>query len=74
MPQMTPEGLYGRRKMLALILRQDGLAGAFRGALDRTMRTLGVQASSARGSRPTINPAQLERSAANAPEVHIIGS
>jgi putative transposase len=41
--QMTPEGLYGRRKMLALILRQDGLAGSFRGALDRTMRTLGLQ-------------------------------
>ncbi len=32
-PKMTPEGLYGRRKMLALIRRQ--ISDASRGAVDR---------------------------------------
>ncbi len=41
--QMTPEGLYGRRKWLALLRRQHGLAGTSRGAVDRAMRTLGLQ-------------------------------
>jgi putative transposase len=41
--QMTPEGLYGRRKMLALIRRQPGFAGASRGAVDRAMRSLGLE-------------------------------
>ena len=41
--QMTPEGLYGRRKMLALIRRQPGFVGASRGAVDRAMRTLGLE-------------------------------
>ncbi len=41
--QMTPEGLYGRRKWTALLRRQDGLAGTSRGAVDRAMRTLGLE-------------------------------
>lgn len=41
--QMTPEGLYGRRKWVALLRRQAGLAGASRGAVDRAMRTLGLK-------------------------------
>ncbi len=41
--QMTPEGLYGRRKWVALLRRQPGLAGASRGAVDRAMRTLGLE-------------------------------
>ena len=40
---MTPEGLYGRRKWVALLRRQEGLAGTFRGAVDRAMRTLGLE-------------------------------
>ena len=38
---LTPEGLYGRRKMTALI-RRTTLPGASRGAVDRAMRTLGL--------------------------------
>ena len=41
--QMTPEGLYGRKKWAALLRRQDGLAGTSRGAVDRAMRTLGLK-------------------------------
>src|SRR5699024_12563734 len=41
--QMTPEGLYGRRKWVALLRRQEGLAGTSRGAVDRAMRTLGLE-------------------------------
>lgn len=41
--QMTPEGLYGRRKWVAVIRRQEGLVGASRGAVDRAMRTLGLE-------------------------------
>ena len=39
---MTPEGLYGRRKWVALLRRQEGLPGTSRGAVDRAMRTLGL--------------------------------
>lgn len=41
--QMTPEGLYGRRKWVARIRRESGLTGTSRGALDRAMRTLGLE-------------------------------
>lgn len=41
--QTTPEGQYGRRKWTALLCRQDGLAGASRGAVGRAMRTLGLE-------------------------------
>ncbi|MGP5056481.1 IS3 family transposase [Brachybacterium paraconglomeratum] len=41
--QMTPEGLYGRRKWVALLRRQPGLAGTSRGAVDRAMRALGLE-------------------------------
>lgn len=41
--QMTPEGLYGRRKWVALLRRQEGLAGTSRGAVDRAMRALGLE-------------------------------
>ena len=41
--QMPPEGLYGRRKWVALLRRQPGLAGTSRGAVDRAMRTLGLE-------------------------------
>ena len=41
--QMTPEGLYGRRKWVALLRRQKGLVGTSRGAVDRVMRTLGLE-------------------------------
>ena len=40
---MTPEGQYGRRKWVALLRRQEGLAGTSRGAVDRAMRTLGLE-------------------------------
>ena len=40
---MTPEGLYGRRKWVALLRRQAGLAATSRGAVDRAMRTLGLE-------------------------------
>ncbi|MDZ8171182.1 IS3 family transposase [Microbacterium xanthum] len=38
---LTPEGLYGRRKVTALI-RRTTIPGASRGAVDRAMRTLGL--------------------------------
>lgn len=38
---LTPEGLYGRRKMTALI-RRTMIPGASRGAVDRAMRDLGL--------------------------------
>ncbi|MDE0547660.1 IS3 family transposase [Microbacterium sp. C7(2022)] len=38
---LTPEGLYGRRKMTALI-RRTTVPAASRGAVDRAMRTLGL--------------------------------
>ena len=39
-PKLTPEGLYGRRKMTALVRRQ--LPEASAGAVDRAMRMLGL--------------------------------
>jgi transposase InsO family protein len=39
--KLTPEGLYGRRKMTALI-RRTTIPGASRGAIDRAMRSLGL--------------------------------
>ncbi len=39
--KMTPEGLYGRRKMTAL-LRRTTARGVSAGAVDRAMRTLGL--------------------------------
>jgi len=39
--QLTPEGLYGRRKMTALVRR--GLPQASPGSVDRAMRSLGLQ-------------------------------
>jgi len=39
--KMTPEGLYGRRKMTALV-RRSGLPDASRGSVDRGMRLLGL--------------------------------
>ena len=40
--KLTPEGLYGRRKMTALI-RRTGNPGASRGSIDRAMRALGLE-------------------------------
>ncbi len=40
---MTPEGLDGRRKRVVLLRRQEGFAGTSRGAVDRAMRTLGLE-------------------------------
>ena len=40
--QLAPEGLYGRRKMLALV-RRHRHPDASRGAVDRAMRLLGLQ-------------------------------
>ena len=39
----TPEGLYGRRKWVALLRRQPGLAGTSRGAVERAMHTLSLE-------------------------------
>ena len=39
--RLTPEGLYGRAKMTALVRRTN--PGATPGAVDRAMRTLGLQ-------------------------------
>lgn len=51
--RMTPEGLYGRRKMTALIKRAD--ADASPGSVDRAMRTLGLQGvRRSKGVRTTI--------------------
>ena len=40
--KLTPEGLYGRRKMTAL-LRHTTMPDVSRGAVDRAMRALGLQ-------------------------------
>lgn len=51
--RMTPEGLYGRRKMTALVRRH--LPSASPGAVDRAMRTLGLSGvRRAKGVRTTI--------------------
>ena len=52
--RMTPEGLYGRRKMTALI-RRTAIADASRGAVDRAMRLLGLSGvTRAKAIRTTI--------------------
>lgn len=52
--RLTPEGLYGRRKMTALI-RRTAIADASRGAVDRAMRALGlVGITRAKAIRTTI--------------------
>lgn len=52
--RMTPEGLYGRKKMTALI-RRTAIADASRGAVDRAMRSLGLSGiTRAKGIRTTI--------------------
>lgn len=40
--KMTPEGLYGRRKMTAYVCRRHHLPEASWGAVDRAMRILGL--------------------------------
>ena len=52
--RMTPEGLYGRKKMTALI-RRTAIGDASRGAVDRAMRALGlVGITRAKAIRTTI--------------------
>ncbi|WBL20288.1 IS3 family transposase [Citricoccus sp. NR2] len=52
--RMTPEGLYGRKKMTALI-RRTALPDASRGAVDRAMRALGLSGvTRAKAIRTTI--------------------
>lgn len=41
--RMTPEGLYGRGKWVALLSRQAGLAATSRYPVDRAMRSLGLK-------------------------------
>ena len=53
---MTPEGLYGRRKWVALLRRQEGLAGTSRGAVDRAIRTLGLEGIRRAKKLRTTNP------------------
>ena len=51
--RLTPEGLYGRRKMLVLVRRT--MPEASRGSVDRAMRSLGLQGvRRAKGIRTTI--------------------
>ncbi len=51
--RLTPEGLYGRRKMTALVRRR--LPEASPGSVDRAMRTLGLQGiRRSKGIRTTI--------------------
>ncbi|TRY17221.1 DDE-type integrase/transposase/recombinase [Tessaracoccus rhinocerotis] len=53
--QMTPEGLYGRRKMTALVRRQPGFAEASAGSVDRAMTALGLSGvRRGKGIRTTI--------------------
>ena len=52
--KLTPEGLYGRRKMTAY-LRRTAMPGASAGSVDRAMRTLGlVGVRRDKGTRTTI--------------------
>ncbi|WP_145981319.1 MULTISPECIES: IS3 family transposase [unclassified Pseudonocardia] len=62
-PVLAPEGLYGRRKMLALI-RRTVLPEAGFGAVDRAMRSVGL-AGVVRGKRPrtTIPDSTAQRAA-----------
>jgi putative transposase len=58
--RLTPEGLYGRRKMTALVRRT--LPDASRGAVDRAMRSLGLMGVvRAKGVRTTIPAADGRR-------------
>ena len=51
--RMTPEGLYGRRKMTAIV--QRSLPDASPGSVDRAMKSLGLQGiTRAKGVRTTI--------------------
>lgn len=53
-PKLTPEGLYGRRKMTAL-LRRTTMPEVSAGAVDRAMRTLGLTGVRRdKGTRTTI--------------------
>jgi transposase InsO family protein len=53
--RMTPEGLYGRKKMTAFI-RRTTIADASRGAVDRAMRVLGLSGiTRAKAIRTTIS-------------------
>lgn len=53
---MTPEGLYGRRKWLALLRRQDGLTCTSRGSVDRAMCALGLEGVRRAGKLRTTIP------------------
>ncbi len=58
--RLTPEGLYGRRKMTALVRRS--LPEASAGSVDRAMRALGLSGiRRARGVRTTIPAADGRR-------------
>lgn len=58
--RLTPEGLYGRRKMVPLVRRS--LPDASPGAVDRAMRALGLQGiRRAKGIRTTIPAADGRR-------------
>lgn len=55
--RMTPEGLYGRKKMTALI-RRTAIADASRGSVDRAMRGLGLSGNTRAKSIRTTIPAK----------------
>jgi transposase InsO family protein len=58
--RLTPEGLYGRRKMTAMVRRQ--MPTTSRGSVDRTMRSLGLQGiRRSKGIRTTIPAADGKR-------------
>lgn len=58
--RLTPEGLYGRRKMLRAVRRS--IPDATPGAVDRAMRSLGLQGvRRAKGTRTTIPAADGRR-------------
>lgn len=60
--RMTPEGLYGRRKMTVLVRRT--LVHASPGSVDRAMRTLGLQGiRRSKGIRTTVAAADGKRAA-----------
>jgi putative transposase len=58
--RLTPEGLYGRRKMTALVKRS--LPAASPGAVDRAMKALGLNGiRRSKGIRTTIPAWQRQR-------------
>ncbi len=58
---MTPEGVYGRRKMTALV-RRSGLPDASPGSVDRAMTTLGLNGiRRGKGVRTTISSGDGKR-------------